>query len=484
MEIKTPKVFISYSWTSVDYKDRIRHYAERLRENHVDVLLDVWDLAPGQDKNAYMEKMVADPSVTHVLAFIDRRYTEKANARKDGVGTESQIISQRLYSSVDQSKFIPIYCEKDESGKLSAPTFFEARIGYDFSTPAAENDNWEPLLRFLFGKPQYTKPALGPFPAFVDEKNIPVALPTNESFRIAVEKCHRQQRGYLSLNNRYINDVLGFLDTYRIRTMPPENELENYDEIVFGQVEGLLPLRNQFIEWLDMQVSSFDGSELSEMLRELVPRFANITTRAPELSSWISGIGLFDVVSIWVHEVVLYMVALLLKYRRDRVLNAFIFARYYMRGGLDINRKDFHSIGVLWSGAESFARRNQRLNLNRMDLFADWIKEHAVARFADFRQLMEADGVLCLASLLKQSYDRWYPRTYVYAAWGNLDLDLFDSARDIDYAKRLLIIFGEKDIEVLKARLKELTENHPRQIRDVVYYMLRAINYENWGTLK
>ena len=110
MEAKMPKVFISYSWSSVDYKDRIRHYAERLRENHVDVLLDIWDLSAGQDKNAYMEKMVTDPSVTHVLVFIDKRYTEKANARKDGVGTESQIISQRLYSSVDQSKFIPIFC--------------------------------------------------------------------------------------------------------------------------------------------------------------------------------------------------------------------------------------------------------------------------------------------------------------------------------------------------------------------------------------
>lgn len=149
-----PKVFISYSWTSQEHQDRIRHYAERLVSSGIKVVMDIYDLKPGQDKYVFMESMVNDPSITHVLAFLDKQYAEKANARQGGVGTESQILSQELYDSIDQTRILPVFCEKGEDGKLISPTFFKGRIGFDFSSLEAENDNWEQLLRTLVGKPR------------------------------------------------------------------------------------------------------------------------------------------------------------------------------------------------------------------------------------------------------------------------------------------------------------------------------------------
>src|SRR2546430_14375272 len=111
-----PKAFISYSWTSQSHQDLIRSYAERLVGDGVDVVFDQWDLKEGQDKNAFMEKMVTDPTVSHVLVFSDTVYVAKADQRKAGVGTESQIISQKVYKQVDQQKFIPIACELDDTG--------------------------------------------------------------------------------------------------------------------------------------------------------------------------------------------------------------------------------------------------------------------------------------------------------------------------------------------------------------------------------
>lgn len=484
MEIKTPKVFISYSWTSVDYKDRIRHYAERLRANHVDVLLDIWDLAPGQDKNAYMEKMVADPSVTHVLAFIDKRYTEKANARKDGVGTESQIISHRLYSSVDQSKFIPIFCEKDELGKLSAPAFFESRIGYDFSTPAAENDNWEPLLRFLFGKPEHTKPALGPLPAFLDEKYAPVALPTNDSFNRFKENALKQMQGPLALGNAYLAEVFRVLDSLRVRVMPSGKERETYYEIVYDKLQQLIPFRNQFIEWVELQILLLDDEVLGNVLKDLISHFSELKSRSEDLTSWTEGIGIFDLPGAWIHEVLIYIVALLIKTKRDKVLHDILFSRYYMVNGKEYYKKGFYGVGALWCRCETFAIRKSKLKLNRMDLFADWIKDHTTERFANFEQLMEADGVLCLSSFLKSDTYRWYPRTYVYADWGDCSLELFDAARDCSYAKRLLTIFGESDIENLKAKIRKLATDSAGYAENPFHYLLGTIGFENWGTLQ
>ncbi len=97
-----PKVFISYSWSSPGHQDQIRQWAEQLVNDGVDVVLDIWDLKEGDDKFAFMEKMVTDSSVTHVLVFSDSEYASKADARRAGVGTESQIISSEVYSKVQQ----------------------------------------------------------------------------------------------------------------------------------------------------------------------------------------------------------------------------------------------------------------------------------------------------------------------------------------------------------------------------------------------
>src|SRR5436305_2110591 len=93
----TKRVFISYSWTTPDHENWVKELAERLMSDGINVVLDKWELTEGQDKFAYMEKMVTDPSIQKVLAICDRRYAEKADGRQGGVGTESQIISREVY---------------------------------------------------------------------------------------------------------------------------------------------------------------------------------------------------------------------------------------------------------------------------------------------------------------------------------------------------------------------------------------------------
>ncbi|MBM4311988.1 MAG: TIR domain-containing protein [Deltaproteobacteria bacterium] len=134
------RVFISYSWSSPVHQRQILQWAEQLVDNGIDVVLDIWDLNEGDDKNAFMERMVTDKTVTHVLVFCDSEYANKADARKAGVGTESQIISQEVYAKVKQTKFIPIVCEFTESGEPWLPTFLKSRIWIDFSTIEAANN--------------------------------------------------------------------------------------------------------------------------------------------------------------------------------------------------------------------------------------------------------------------------------------------------------------------------------------------------------
>jgi hypothetical protein len=84
MPVMTPKVFISYSWTSQAHQDRVREWAERLVEDGIDVVLDLFDLKEGDDKYAFMERMVTDPNVSHVLLICDKSYAEKGRHSKAG----------------------------------------------------------------------------------------------------------------------------------------------------------------------------------------------------------------------------------------------------------------------------------------------------------------------------------------------------------------------------------------------------------------
>lgn len=164
-----PRAFISYSWSSPGHQARIRQWAEQLVADGVDVILDIWDLNEGDDKYAFMEKIVTDKSVSHVLVFCDLDYATKSDARKAGVGTESQIISREVYDKVRQSKFIPIACEFDSDGEPCLPTFLKSRIWIDFSSPEAANEHWEQLVRVLYGKPAFEKPTPGKPPAYIGQ---------------------------------------------------------------------------------------------------------------------------------------------------------------------------------------------------------------------------------------------------------------------------------------------------------------------------
>src|SRR5690348_88423 len=118
-----PKVFISYSWTTPQHEQWVVEFAERLSSDGIVVVLDKWDLKEGQDKHKFMEQMVHDPAINKVLVVCDRGYQTKADDRKGGVGTETQLISKEVYENTDQEKFIPIILEYDETGKPCIPHF-------------------------------------------------------------------------------------------------------------------------------------------------------------------------------------------------------------------------------------------------------------------------------------------------------------------------------------------------------------------------
>ena len=121
-----PKVFVSYSWAG---KARAKRIADFLRtECGVDVVIDIYHLKPGQNKYAFMQRIVDDASIDRVLVLCDQAYQERANNFEGGVGDEATIISPKIYKDAKQTKFLPVVMEKDDEGNPYIPTFADGRI--------------------------------------------------------------------------------------------------------------------------------------------------------------------------------------------------------------------------------------------------------------------------------------------------------------------------------------------------------------------
>ena len=169
-ERKIPKVFISYSWTSEEHKSNVIEFATYLMNNRVETIIDEWDAPEGIDLNYFMEKNVKSPETDFILIISDKEYARKADERSGGVGTETQIISKRVYDDVNQTKFIPIVWQNDENGKPCLPEYLTSRKYFDL-TPKNRYSNRKKLLRRLHNLPENPKPKLGDFPEELLETN-------------------------------------------------------------------------------------------------------------------------------------------------------------------------------------------------------------------------------------------------------------------------------------------------------------------------
>lgn len=143
------KIFISYSWTPEENKERTIKFAQKLREHGFDIILDQTHLKFGYDKYVFMERMVTDSTIDKVFIICNKDYAEKADRRQGGVGDESMIITPEIYGKTEQSKFIPIVFEKDLQGKAYLPSYLKRIMYVDLADEKAHKEAYWNLLKQL-----------------------------------------------------------------------------------------------------------------------------------------------------------------------------------------------------------------------------------------------------------------------------------------------------------------------------------------------
>lgn len=160
---RPPVAFVSYAREDGTHEAWVLRLATDLRRNAVDVILDQWELRPGDDIAAFMDESIA--RAEHLLLICTELFAQKGDARRGGVGYEHAIITgQLLTASPSETKLVPIL--KQGTPSTALPRYVKTRLFIDFRESARYDQSLEQLLRHLFNAHEHARPALGPPPAF------------------------------------------------------------------------------------------------------------------------------------------------------------------------------------------------------------------------------------------------------------------------------------------------------------------------------
>jgi hypothetical protein len=456
-----PKTFISYSWSAPDHEKWVINLATQLVESGVDVVLDKWDLREGADKYAFMEKMVTDPSVRKVVVVCDRIYAEKADGRQGGVGTETQIISQEIYSQVDptdrEQKFVAVITEKDEKGQPYVPTFLKSRIYIDMSESNGNTNAFEQLLRWIYDQPLYKKPEKGKPPAYLFAETA-VSLGTTARFQRAVDALKQQKTGALGALTDYFDTFAGKFETFGIKPDPAKQ----FDDQVVENIDSFLPYRNEAVE-VFLAVAKYHASlEGYEAVHRFLEKLLPYGFWPAGLSTWTQWNA--DNFRFIIHELFLYAIATMLKYERFEGVREFIEQDYFFPAGSPDVESGMVPFTLFRHYLESLEHRNSRLNLRRLSLAADLLEKQANLTDIRFDDIMQADFVLFLhADLIpvdkKTSRGRWWPDTLLYAERLRSPFEIFARGQSSRYFAKLKTALGVGN----KSELEELVGRYSKQ---------------------
>lgn len=477
--MENPKVFISYSWYPKENQIRVQQLAERLSSDGVHVIIDIWDLQDGQDKNKFMEQMVSNPEVKKVLLVCNKEYAEKANARKGGVGIESTIVSDEIYQHAEQTKFIPLVFEYNEDGKPAIPVFVHSRIFIDLSCEEKYEEGYDQLLRDIYDKPRYQRPPLGQMPTYLAAEN-PVMLPTSHKVKAIRNAIMTANPNTHLLVQDYFNLFLSSLMDYKINYQTLDNE--NYIKVIEGNILNMLPLKDDFLEFISIVAGTqyLTGEMLSDFFEHMLQVYAENEVSLYEGATMDSIC--FDNYRYFNYDLFLSVVTLLLTKEQFEIIHELVSHHFciveesYMNRPKEVSFMRFRTYNYTLN-----KYKNEIYQLRRVSVVADMMKTNAVkVRFED---MVRADLLLYYLSLIYPSKDMfenyWYPELSIY----NRQFVVLPKLASMRFFNKAKVMFGVADIEQYKLLISTMKEPEIRDGYHNIPTPIKGLSLDEVGSI-
>ena len=452
-----PKVFISYSWHPEENKIRVQQLARRLMGDGVDVILDVWSLKDGQDKYVFMEKMVTDSYINKVLIICNKDYAEKADCRKGGVGTESTIMSDEIYSKAEQTKFLPVVFEKGNDGMIYKPHFLKSRIHIDMSSDDCYEMGYEQLLRDIFDKPLIKKPALGTMPAFL-ETDEPILLSTAKEQRFLKVK-NEESSSFKDWVERYLEKLIASLGQFKISFRG--GNAKDLVDLIEKSIDSMQVVTNDFINFLETVSANEEckGEQFVDFFENLLQYYEDNNIALPTSDSVSYLVN--DNYRFFNYELFLSFASIMLKHQRFDIIRDVVSADFCIlsnrmgREVMPLNYVEFQKYNY------TLDRFKKNLtNSNLISEAATLVKSKMEGKL--FEKMVEADILLYYLSLVyvktEEVYDTWYPELSIY----NSSFTILPKLVSSRYFEKTKVLFGVDDKESFVTLVKGLKDNLQR----------------------
>lgn len=437
--MENPKVFISYSWHPEENKIRVQRLAERLMQDGVNVILDIWDLKHGHDKYVFMEQMVKDPDIKKVLVICNEDYALKADARKGGVGTESTIMSGDIYSLAEQTKFIPILMEW-KNGEACLPTFLKSRMYIDMSSNETYELGYDQLLRDIYSKPLLRKPALGKMPSYL-EADEPVLLSTAREQQKLKEKID-QSSDLQTWIARYCDKIIESLDQFKVTFRG--GKTCDLIEMIEKSIASMQVVNNDFIAFVDTVASNSEcnGKQFVDFFEKLLQYYED---KDIELASSTDSWHLRnDNYRFFNYELFLSFTAIFQKHNYT--------LDYYKNKGYSSSSQ----VAIL-------------MNSYGGDKFASWV---------------EVDILLYYLSLIYgKPGDRmsmWYPTLSIY----NRAFEILPKMASMRYFEKAKVMFGVADKDSFKTLIARTKDELQRDAYHRIPNLKEGLSYDKVCSLR
>lgn len=443
-DIKNPRVFISYAWSGDDQMNWVINLASRLKSDGVEVILDRWKLKAGDDKYAFMERMITDDSIDFVLVVSDSVYQVKADSKKGGAGTESQILSDELYSKVKETKVIPILKERKEDGSECLPVFLRNRIYIDFSSEKVYETSYEELLRYIYHKPDLKEPPLGQMPAFLMDEEKPFSQIQN----LARSFSHRIETNPHKVNaifSEFLNSFEADLPNYEVKI-----EKRTYHEIgraIVQSIEEYFPSRHCYIKVLSELLSSGLNFNIDIIIRffENFPKFYR--PQSPTVNPWYSDA--YDNYRYYARELFLYTIALCLIHEKYDVAADLFYSRYSFKDD-NYRENEYTALCAFVRVFDEYIKqRDQKNYYTCMGHLMITNVDDTVGK----EQLITADIVCAYVAQLRGLH--WLPHLFIYRKDSVSPIDLIQRLYSKRHFERVKPLFDVTTVEELKQKIAD-----------------------------
>lgn len=442
------KVFISYSWSSPKHEEWVINLAERLMSDGIEVIIDKWDLKEGHDIFDFMESMVKSPEINKVLVILDKTYSEKADSRSGGVGTETQIISPNVYKNASQEKFLPIVTERDDEGNAFIPTYLDGRKYIDLSSNEHFEENYEKLLRNIYQRPSFQKPKVGTAPKYLFEET-PKSFKTSQILRTFDYQIDKHPKRINSIIRDFLEAFYKNLKDFKIEFVG--RDYMGIGKQICDNIHEYTELRNDFLDFVDKLTKleiEFDFDIIINFLEKL-PLLENPDE---SMSSWSQFE--FDNFRIINHEMLIYLVAIGLKNENYKFVENVLYSTYFFKDSHNNYNSEPKTFDELYRHIDSIDKYyKETYSQNFFSPMADLIIKRIPENMgkSDF---VQAD-LLCYY-VANMNDKRWFPQTYVYDSRSKKELFYkMVSKKHFDKVKGL---FDVKEIDELKSKLSEIKE--------------------------